>query len=156
MRLRRIISGGQTGADQAGLAAALALGFETGGYAPQGWVTENGPAPWLATRYGLEQHVSVGYAARTRANVEAADATVLFVVQLDGGSALTLECARARGKPHLVVFRNDLQAAEALREWIARTTPEVLNVAGHRESKHPGMHDWVRETLIGALTPVAG
>lgn len=154
MRLRRIISGGQTGADQAGLAAALALGFETGGFAPRQWTTETGPAPWLATTYGLEEHASAGYAGRTRANVDAADATVLFVVQLDGGSALTLEWARTRRKPHLVVFRHDPLASDALRAWIVRTEPEVLNVAGHRESKHPGMHEWVRETLIRALAPV--
>ena len=155
MGLRRIISGGQTGADQAGLSAACALGFETGGFAPRGWMTEAGPAPWLATRFGLEEHASAGYTARTRANVDVADATVIFVVRLDGGSALTVECARARHKPHLVLFRNDPRAADALRDWLARTAPETLNVAGHRESKHPGMNDWVHETLVRALAPTA-
>ena len=48
MTLTTIISGGQTGADQAGLLAAQALGLQTGGWAPHGWRTDAGPAPWLA------------------------------------------------------------------------------------------------------------
>jgi hypothetical protein len=34
--LERVISGGQTGADQAGLAAAKRLGVPTGGFMPKG------------------------------------------------------------------------------------------------------------------------
>ena len=45
--LERVISGGQTGADQTGLHAARACGIPTGGWAPRGWLTEAGPAPWL-------------------------------------------------------------------------------------------------------------
>ena len=44
----KIISGGQTGVDQAALRAAKACGIPTGGWAPKGWRTEDGPAPWLA------------------------------------------------------------------------------------------------------------
>ncbi|WP_425480035.1 YpsA SLOG family protein [Aerolutibacter ruishenii] len=36
MRLLRIVSGGQTGADRAALDAALAAGFECGGWCPEG------------------------------------------------------------------------------------------------------------------------
>ncbi len=46
--LDRVISGGQTGADQAALRAARAAGIPTGGWAPLGWKTEEGPAPRLA------------------------------------------------------------------------------------------------------------
>lgn len=34
--LRKIVSGGQTGADRAGLDAALELGLELGGWCPKG------------------------------------------------------------------------------------------------------------------------
>ncbi|MGH9425849.1 MAG: YpsA SLOG family protein [Terriglobia bacterium] len=67
-----IISGGQTGADQAGLRAARAVGFRTGGYAPVGWFTEDGPQPALLQGFGLVECDRPGYAARTFANVEAA------------------------------------------------------------------------------------
>jgi len=45
--IERVINGGQTGVDQAGLRAARA-GIPTGGWPPQGWLTEAGAAPWLA------------------------------------------------------------------------------------------------------------
>jgi hypothetical protein len=40
-----IITGGQTGADQAAVRAGHAAGIPTGGFAPKGWLTEDGPAP---------------------------------------------------------------------------------------------------------------
>lgn len=43
MTLRKIISGGQTGADQGGLRAGRLLHLETGGTAPHNWMTEQGP-----------------------------------------------------------------------------------------------------------------
>ncbi|MDX9833982.1 MAG: putative molybdenum carrier protein, partial [Desulfobulbus sp.] len=39
----RIISGGQTGADQAALDAAIALSLPHGGWLPRGRKTESGP-----------------------------------------------------------------------------------------------------------------
>lgn len=47
-QLIKIVTGGQTGADQGALLAARAAGIATGGWAPLGWMTEDGPAPWLA------------------------------------------------------------------------------------------------------------
>jgi hypothetical protein len=52
--IERVVTGGQTGADQGGLRAARAAGIATGGWAPQGWLTEsedgrrNVPDPSLA------------------------------------------------------------------------------------------------------------
>ena len=54
--LTKIISGGQTGADQVALSVAVRLGLKTGGYAPLRYMTEDGPDPTLA-RYGLEAKV---------------------------------------------------------------------------------------------------
>ena len=54
MRLEKVICGGQTGADQARLRAARAAGIPTGGFAPNGRLTEDGPAPGLA-EYGLTE-----------------------------------------------------------------------------------------------------
>jgi hypothetical protein len=64
----RIVTVGQTGADQAALRAARAAGIPTGGWAPKGWLVEsddgrrNVPAPWL-TEYGLAECPEPGYAA---------------------------------------------------------------------------------------------
>ena len=73
----KIVSGGQTGADQAGLLAARAAGIETGGWAPEGWDTEDGPAPWLED-FGLTECTVAGYPARTEANARDSDGTAWF------------------------------------------------------------------------------
>jgi hypothetical protein len=81
--LDRVISGGQTGADQAGLRAARGAGIPTGGWAPLGWLVEsddgrrNIAAPWLAD-YGLAECPEPGYPARTKANVRDSDGTLWF------------------------------------------------------------------------------
>jgi hypothetical protein len=81
--LDQVISGGQTGADQAALRAARACGIATGGFAPRGWLVETTDgrrtesAPWLAD-LGLIECDEAGFKARTRANVHAADATIWF------------------------------------------------------------------------------
>ena len=50
--LDKVISGGQTGADQAGWRAARAVGIPTGGWMPLGFLTEDSPRPEFADLYG--------------------------------------------------------------------------------------------------------
>ena len=49
--LDRIITGGQSGADQVGWRVARAFDIPTGGWMPKGYLTEEGPRPEFA-----EQH----------------------------------------------------------------------------------------------------
>src|SRR5262245_42174345 len=102
--LRRIISGGQTGADRAALDFAIANGIEIGGWIPAGRLAEDGPlAAWYA---GLRETESADPAVRTALNVRDSDATVIVSHgPLAGGSLLTLEEAGRIGKP---VFHVDL------------------------------------------------
>ena len=76
--LKKIISGGQTGADQGGLEAAEKLSLSTGGKMPRGFKTEDGPDPKLASRFGLGELASAEYPPRTRYNVVDSDGTVIF------------------------------------------------------------------------------
>lgn len=46
--LKKIISGGQTGADRAGLDIAMELNIHVGGWCPKGRKSEDGPT-WLLT-----------------------------------------------------------------------------------------------------------
>jgi hypothetical protein len=98
--IERVISGGQTGVDQAALRAARACGIATGGWAPLGWLTE-GPldeeghpfpktvaSPWLA-EWGLVECDEPGFRARTVANV-------LWPRRGRSGSATS--CRRAAGR----------------------------------------------------------
>jgi hypothetical protein len=59
--LERVVSGGQTGADQAGWRAAKAVGLETGGWMPRGFLTEDGHRPEFRDLYGAVEHPSSDY-----------------------------------------------------------------------------------------------
>lgn len=135
----RIISGGQTGVDRAALDAARALGMPCGGFCPRGRRAEDGRIP---EHYPLTELASREYAARTRANVEAADATLVLVRdELSGGTKLTVQWCRELDKPVFVVRPHEEGALEAALQWLSTTQPAVLNVAGPRASQWPsGSH----------------
>lgn len=150
-----VISGGQTGADQGALLGARDAGVRTGGTAPKGWRTEEGAAPWLAD-FGLVESRSRSYAARTRANVKAAHGTVVFGNRLSTGSKLTEKYCEDDGKPllRLSYAGKDADAETAAREladWLSREGIRVLNVAGNRESRDPGIGAYARQVVSRAL-----
>lgn len=150
----RIISGGQTGADRAGLDAAAALGFATGGQAPSGYWTEDGPDPNLAA-LGLVAGGSPEF--RTERNVLAADATVIFATRRRSpGSDLTRALARRHGKPVLTLDPGAPGAADALAAFLRAHAPRTLNVAGHRESQAPGIYRRVLDLLTAVLGELRG
>ena len=137
--LKKIVSGGQTGADRAGLDAALALGLPIGGWCPQGRRAEDGPIP---DRYPLVETPEADYDTRTRRNVEDSDGTlILNLGKLDGGTALTAKLAKQIGKPCLIVALEDGIAPATFRDWLEANQIAVLNIAGPRESKRPGVYD---------------
>lgn len=150
-RPTQIISGGQTGADQGALRAALDLGISTGGVAPKGYKTETGPNQVLHYVYGLTEGPA-GYAARTRANVRDSDATlILSVDEGSPGTITTLMAATVEWRPVLLLSPWDDRAVERIREWLDRVKPRVLNVAGNRESVAPGIGEAVRRLLAEVL-----
>jgi hypothetical protein len=98
-----VISGGQTGADQAGWRAAKAAGIPTGGWMPKGFLTEVGARPEFAELYGARDLESPDYPARTRANVAMADGLIWFGDTTSPGGKLTLRLARERRIPTWIV-----------------------------------------------------
>ncbi len=94
----KIISGGQTGADQAALDVALELGFDHGGSIPKSRLTEAGP---LDTKYDkMTELESRSYRQRTEKNVLDSDGTLIFTIDKPkGGTAFTEKCALKYGKP---------------------------------------------------------
>lgn len=155
MSIIKIASGGQTGADRGGLDAAIQSGVPHGGWCPKGRRAEDGVIPSV---YRLKETKSSDYRARTEANVEASDATVIFTRgKLDGGSLLTAEFARKHLKPHLhldLSAASVAQAAEAVLIWLEGLGGErvVLNVAGQRESKSPGIQAQVGSIMGTVLS----
>lgn len=138
MKLRRIISGGQTGVDRGGLDAAMELGLDHGGSCPAGRRAEDGEIP---AQYVLEEHTSPKYPPRTAKNVCDADATLILVVgkRVTPGTRLTAKIAHERGKPWLAVNVEGDLSLEKVVEWLREVDPEVLNLAGPRESKFRGI-----------------
>jgi hypothetical protein len=145
MRLGKVISGGQTGADQAGLRAARAAGIPTGGCAPKGWLTEEGPAPWLA-EYGLNECLELGYPARTAANARDSDGTIWFGSPDSSGYAATIRTCTRFGKSYLIVSEG-VTTPRHVTEWMETNRIRVVNIAGNRESNIPGLDRRVEEFL---------
>lgn len=157
LRLRKIISGGETGSDRGGLDAAMALGIEHGGWCPKGRRAEDGIIP---ERYRLEETPERGFAAMMRRNVEAADATIVLTGdKLTPGSRKTIQIAKAADRPVLHVRMAEAEkdregACNRIRAWLEDHEVEVLNVAGSRESKSPGLQGLVADFLVRVMSPV--
>jgi predicted Rossmann-fold nucleotide-binding protein len=150
IRPDKIISGGQTGVDQAGLDAAMALGIPHGGWCPRGRRSENGPIPPC---YNMKEMTTVEYPPRTRKNIEESDGTAVFtegVFAAESGCALTVKICQKLEKPHLVVDLSRApipDAAKFVRAFVRDRQIKILNVAGSRASVSPALGIKVVEVL---------
>lgn len=143
---RRIVSGGQTGVDRGALEAAIALGIEHGGWCPRGRRAEDGTIP---SKYQLCEMQSHDYADRTEQNVIDSDATlILYLHKLSGGTLLTKKIAQQSAKPHLLLRLDRTLDCGLVRQWLDDFQPQVLNVAGPRESTAPGIQ---KRSMIALL-----
>lgn len=164
--IERVVTGGQTGVDQAAWRAARALGIATGGWVPRGYLTEDGPQPEELADFGAREHESTSWDARTEANVRDSDATLLFQSETSGpGVALTRAIARRLRRPCLRIDPDridDCPCAEVERvaQWITTRRVRILNVAGDRESVAPGIgpraERYLNEVLRRALRDAEG
>jgi hypothetical protein len=134
--LKKVISGGQTGADQAGLYVAGDRGIKIGGWAPKGFMTSVGPN-LLLKFLGLKEHKG-GYRDRTRENVRDSDGTIRLAVSFTSpGEKCTLNAIKEYGKPHIDVdLLNPIQP-KVVAQWIIANKIKVLNVAGNTEGEYP-------------------
>ncbi len=153
--LKRIISGGQTGADQGALDAAIAASFAVGGWCPNGRRTEDGALP---ERYGfLVETPLSSYPQRTEWNVRDSDGTLLVHCGDFGpGTKKTAALAKSSGKPYLMVDIRSRTAADEAWAWITEQEIGVLNVAGPRESGAPGIHDAARDFVAKLIERTRG
>ena len=151
----KIISGGQTGADQGGLAAGFHLKLETGGWMPKGFRTDTGPFKH-AQLLGMREHSSYSYPPRTKLNVRESDGTLLFGNLNSPGTKLTKSTCVYEKRPFFEVHWQSgkpLPSVSRFRYWLAEEEIQVLNVAGNRESKMPGIAKAVFDFLVLALSP---
>ena len=97
---------------------------------------------------------TASYPKRTEKNILDSDGTLIFSRgKLTGGSALTRKLAKQHDKPWVHVDLDQMDAviaADIIAGWIARHNIQIMNVAGPRASKDPGIHDFV----VGVLERV--
>ena len=153
--IERIVAGGQTGVDRAGLDAGLAAGIPIGGWCPLGRRAEDGTIP---ERYRLDETPNPDYRERTEWNVRDSDGTLILARgrRLTGGTALTEQLAERYGRPLLVVDLRTEQGPGPVIAWLEENGIATLNVAGPRESQQPGIHDLAQAFMARLIESLEG
>src|SRR5262249_31651724 len=134
-----------------------ACGIPTGGWAPRGWLTEDGPAPWLAG-WGLvecqegESEAERYRARRRRCVGDWRGAPLCGDLRSPGAKGLQRDC-EALGKP-LVWVKPGLTTPRHIAEFIRESRVTVLMVAGNWESRQLGIGarvEWFLFTVFSSL-----
>tara|TARA_B100000809_G_scaffold221029_2_gene229073 strand:+ start:594 stop:1124 length:531 start_codon:yes stop_codon:yes gene_type:complete len=143
-----IISGGQTGVDRAALDVALEFGVPHAGWCPRGRRAEDGP---ISTEYLLRESPTPEYSERTFLNIQDSDGTlILHRGKLAGGTLLTHQLAHRIKIPLLVIQVERVtstRAIDSLFSWLQDNSIQLLNVAGPRESRDPGIYQQAGQFL---------
>ena len=148
--LKKIISGGQTGADRAALDVAIKFNIPHGGWIPKGRIAEDGPLP---DKYQLQEMATDSYPKRTEQNVIDSDGTLIISHgKLTGGSVYTRKMAKKHKKPYLHIDLRDIpdyHSVFLVRKWMYENEVEIINVGGPRASKDPLIYDAVFRIIRG-------
>jgi len=145
-KIARIRSGGQTGADRAGLDVARAADIPICGWCPKnGWAEDLHEPPGLMRIYPeLTATDTSDVVTRTELNVRDSHATLIIVTgpkDVSSGTAYTIEIAKQYKRPFFIAEAGHT-GVEEVTAWLATLGEEIsLNVAGPRESKAPGIYD---------------
>lgn len=155
IRIKKIISGGQTGADRAALDIAIELGYNFGGWIPKGRIAEDGKIPLKYS--SLIETKSIEPEIRTELNVRDSDATLIISNgKLTGGSDLTEKIAISLDRPvkHIDLSKYTIdEAVNECLEWINTIKGSILNIAGPRQSEDSKIYSEVRQVLLNVLIP---
>ena len=146
-RLRKVISGGQTGVDQAALRAAKDCGLKIGGWCPPGRESEEGMIPpEFPLRETPQERSSdapkVPRSQRTEWNVRDSDGTLIIQATdatTDSGTEWAMECAARYKKRLLICQVDDPGGAKKIQQWIGAFHIETLSVGGPSAGTAPGI-----------------
>ncbi|WED42762.1 putative molybdenum carrier protein [Legionella cardiaca] len=157
--IEKVVSGGQTGVDQAGLLIANEMGMTVGGWCPKGGMDENSES--ILKKYpSLKETTTENSDERTKLNIRDSDGTLIIVPRwplsenIKDGTRLTIEEAERQKKPYLIISLDiKKDASVMIKAWVNEHNISVLNIAGPRESNSPGIHaeacNFFRELFCG-------
>ncbi|QTA89071.1 putative molybdenum carrier protein [Desulfonema magnum] len=134
--IKKIISGGEVGVEQAALDVAVKLGVARGGWVPKWRKIENGP---FTNKYRLQEMPHANYSQATEQNVLDSDGTLIISQgELIASSALNRRFAERHKRPWACIDLNitiAFQAAQKIESWIKNHRLEVVNVTGPKEGE---------------------
>jgi hypothetical protein len=145
--LTKVISGGESGANQAAWRVAKSYGLVTGGWMPKGFLTDQGPYPEFAQQWGAAELPTDSQTDCTEKNVRDSDATVWFGDTTTSGAQAAVKACLAFGKPVIPIFPGAYFEPSQIAKWLTDNKIEVLNVAGNREHEEPRIGDRVEQYL---------
>jgi len=143
--IQKVITGGQTGVEQAAWAAARRAGIATGGYMPRGFLTDEGPAPRLGALHGAIES-PFDDARRGRANLRGANGLFWFGSTDSPEARDTFDACRELAKPFLTINPRATPIADAVT-WLAVFGTAILVVTGDRAARAPGIGPLVKAYL---------
>ena len=135
---------------------AINRGIKHGGWCPLGRKAEDKIIPF---KYSLKETITPMYPARTRMNIRDSDATIIFSSDINSkGSLLTTKFCIELKKPYYIVLldKNEKKlikdsnlktTCQKLTAWLNKIKPEIINIAGTRESHCFGIQKKVQAIL---------
>lgn len=144
----KIISGGQTGADIAGLKMAKKHKFKTGGYMPCGFLTLDGVKPQYKELYNMQETKSSDYPTRTKLNVQNSDCIIwLGPNEVSRGKMCTFKHIKASNKASLDIDIDKPKSIKSVCKWIVDNEFSIINIAGKSETLNNNMEEKVSAYL---------
>jgi hypothetical protein len=159
MRIARIVSGGQTGAEQGAWFAAVCMEMPYGGTVPNGRRTELGPLrDYFA---GYTGHASSEYIDCAETNALTADASLVFSYGPPSPLLMPIIGAiRKHTRPCLLLDLREPRLKVVLRivSWVRQICPQdcTLYVTGSRESQSPSIQTNVATRMCDAMARTNG
>ena len=151
--LKKIISGGQTGAARAALDAAIQLRIPHGGWVTAGRFVDDGV---LSQKYRLVEDPTAICSDRTEKNVRDSDGTLIMNHgRLTGSSKLARNIALRYDKPCLHLNLKITPTPKALPtiiDWIIRNRIEVLHVTGEKAGQDTDIYGKTYHILCSVIS----
>lgn len=149
----KIISGGQTGAERAGLDVAIKIAKKYGGYLLKGRKTDDGA---LSKKYKCMTELSTETAfAQTTKNIIEADGTLIFTMgAIEKDIAFVINQAQKCDASYIRIDLSkylESKAGEIVSSWLKRVQPKVLNITGTHETAAKGIYAKVTSILLQVL-----